>query len=40
MKTINLLVGMILIFLGIFTENNISVTLGCMNLILAKLEDL
>lgn len=35
MKTINLLVGMILIFLGIFTEDTIMVTLGCMNLILA-----
>jgi hypothetical protein len=39
MKAFNFIVGVVAIVYGISTQDNICVTLGCMNLILARLED-
>lgn len=38
MKTFNLVIGMLGIFYGIFVQDNILVTIGCMNVILARFE--
>jgi len=34
---LNFIIGVACIFYGLYTDNNIIVTMGCMNLIMAKL---